>query len=569
MGAARRLHSKRRFYSRVVRLYTRKLRYLSNLIKLRIRLWLSVVWPLSCTPIEEDAPECPWAPKLESAQALISGKFCEDMGGNSFEDFWICIQKLSRNFQRRIHDFQWLNDLSIYGDKDEAAEFARRIIDQWHHYEKEHHSVAHQVTVRAERLAYCLSFHHLLAHNAPKKWLRRQQRYYYTEIIMLADLLRRKEHYAGFSALKALLAASLVFPSMRFLQRPVNRVLHQAMAVRFFADGGHRTRSPEFHRWDIATLLELRTVLKQKQLHITPEFDEHMQRGLDALASFMHGDSKLACFHDSIEQPVDRFINLWQVWRLPKPLAQQVLPKTGFVNLKRDESTVIFDVGYKPSNKLHHHASPLSFEFSRIGARLISNCGAYRGNDEAWKRASYRTAAHSTLCVDTVDAWAGYNSDNGFKLGLCSVDDNDEQLRLIADHYGYADSFGIIHEREISLSADGKSLHGIDYVRPAPKKVLYTAHEAENIHIRFHLHPSVSIEKITPQAVVLRLKNDELWNFFLEGDNKVPLVEESIYLGEDGFPQETIQLVISAAIDDEQAHEGDRQFAWKLELQNN
>lgn len=566
MAKARILSSKRKFYTRVFRLYTRKIRFLLHLIKLQLRYWISPVWPLPAIVMDEDYPECPWAPKLENAKALIKGEFCPDMGGDEYEDFWICIKDLSRTVQRQMHDFQWLKDLSIYEDKDEAAEFSRRLIDQWHYYKDEHNSVAHEVTVRAERLSYCLSYNDIIAHNASQKWLRRQRRYYYAEIILLTDLLRRKEHYAGFSTLKALLFASLIFPSMQFLQRPVNRMLHQAMSVRFFSDGGHRTRSPEFHRWDIATLLELRAVLKQKQLHITPEFDEIMQRGLDALATFTHGDNKLACFHDSIEQPVDKFINLWQIWRKPKPLAQQTLPKTGFVHLKRDDSTIIFDVGYKPSSKLHHHASPLSFEFSRIGSRMIVNCGAYRGMEKAWRKASYSTAAHSTLCIDTTDAWDGDKSEAGFKVGHCSVEEGDAQVNVIAEHFGYVDSYGIIHEREIALSADGKIIRGEDRIRHSERQVAYAAREAENIHIRFHLHPTVSIEKITPQAVVLRLKNDELWNFSLEGENKVPSVEESIYLGEDGFPKQTMQLVITAPMDDESDIEEERIFAWNLTL---
>lgn len=287
MALAQTLFSKRRLYARIFRLYTRKIRFILHLVKLQIRLWLSAVWPLSFTPIDDIYPECPWTPKLENAQALLNGEFCKDMVGDEvdeFEDFWICIRRLSLTVQRKMHDFQWLKDLSIHGDRDAAAEFSRDLINQWRQYERQHNDLAHHVTSRAERLAYCLSFHDLLAHNASKKWLRRQQRYYFKEIIMLADILRRKQHYAGFSALKALLFASLVFPSMEFLKRPVNRMLHQAMSVRFFADGGHRTRSPQFHRWDTATLLELHAVLKQYQLHFSPEFDEIMQRGLDALA---------------------------------------------------------------------------------------------------------------------------------------------------------------------------------------------------------------------------------------------------------------------------------------------
>lgn len=569
MARAKILTSRRKLWVRILRRHTRDIRFILNLIKLRLRLWVTPIWPVSLAVIDDDLPESPWKGSVDNARALISGEFCENMGGEEpYDDFWMCIQRLSPNVQRRMHEFQWLRDLANYDEQDEAAEFARKLMDEWWHYEFDHPEFVNTVTIRAERLVYCLNFYDLIFHNAPKRWKRKQQNHYFSELLLLGDILRRKEHYAGFSTMKALLFSSFMFPAMRFYKRPVYRILDKALAVRFYADGGHRTRSPEFHRWDIATLIELRSVLKQKQIPIKPDFDLAMQRGLDALATMTHGDGRLACFHDSIEQPVDKFINLWLSWRKPKPLPQQTLPKTGFVHLKRSESTIIFDVGYKPVSRLHHHSSPLSFEFSRHGARVIANCGAYRGEEEAWKEASYSTAAHSTLSIDAYDAWTGQEESTvaSFKAGFCSVEEQNENVTLVADHYGYADYFGIVHEREITLSQDGAVVQGIDRIREVPQKLIQPEFAAESIFIRFHLHPTVSIEKIVPEAVVLRLKNDELWHFSLEGEVKVPQVEESIYLGEDGLPKPTLQLVVEVPFAESSA-ETERAYGWKLAFQ--
>ncbi|GEM_PF-4260375 len=565
--AAEIISSKGKNFFRLLRKNTRELRFLCNLIKLQIRFWLARVWPLPLAMYQEH-PHDPWKPEKVRGDAFINGEFCEGMGGTPFErDFWKCVGGLPLSWQRRMHEFQWLRDLSVVEDKVKASELARQLVDEWWEQEDIHGEIGHRVTIRAERLAHCFCYHELLAHGASVAWLRKQQKYYFNELLMLGDALRRKEHYIGFSALKAMLFAAMVIPSMAFLLRPVNRMLHHAMKTRFFADGGHRTRSPEFHRWDVTTLLEIRAAMKHRHIPITPEFDEMMQCGLDALAGLSHGDGNIACFHSSIEEPVNLQMNLWQEWRKSKPLPQKILPDMGYVHLKRKDSYCIFDVGYRPMTSRHHYAGALAFEFSRVGARMIVNCGAYRGEDEVWDKVSYRTAAHSTLSLDQYDAWGkGGRNQTTFKAGHCSVEEGENETRVLADHYGYADRLGYVHEREVALSEDGKILSGRDSLRSVAKHLSYARDTAENMHLRFHLHPSVTVEKMAPQAITLKLKNDELWDFSVDDKDVVPLVEESIYLGENGLPQSSFQLVISASLADE---EDEKSFSWKLQWNKN
>ncbi|MDG1287228.1 MAG: heparinase II/III family protein [Rickettsiales bacterium] len=556
------ISSKGKNFSRILRKNTRELRFLSNLIKLRLRLWLTPVCPLSLAMYQE-YPRDPWKPEKIRGDAFMSGEFCEGMGGTPFEhDFWKCVRDLPLNWQRRMYEFQWLRDLSVVEDKHKASEFARQLVDEWGEQAELHGAIGRQVTTRAERLAYCFSYHDLLARGASLTWLKKQQNYYFKELLMLGDILRRKEHYIGFSGLKALLFASMLFPSMSFLMRPVNRMMHRAMKTRFFEDGGHRTRSPEFQRWDVATLLETRAAMKHRHIPITPEFDAMLQRGLDALAGLAHGDGKVACFHNSIEEPVNLLMSLWQEWRKSKPLPQKILPDMGYVHLKRKDSTFVFDVGYRPMTSIHHYAGALAFEFSRIGARMVVNCGAYRGEDEVWKKVSYRTAAHSTLSLDQYDAWGKGQCEESFKAGHCSVEEGESDIRVMADHYGYADRLGYVHEREVALSEDGKILTGRDSLRPVVKHLVFAREKAQKMHLRFHLHPSVTVEKMAPQAITLKLKNGEFWNFTVDDADVVPLVEESIYLGENGLPQTSFQLVISAILADA---EEEKSFSWKFE----
>jgi uncharacterized heparinase superfamily protein len=537
------ISSRGKAISKFFRRHTRSLRFLGHLIRLKWRLALAPVWPLDI-PTYSQYLQDPWQGEASRGLSLLNGTFCDEHGGKAYEKLWECGRELPYDIQLKMHEFGWLRDLAQCTPKAEAAEKARRLIDEWWEVRYQHIDSAMRMTTRAERLSNCLLHHEFLLKGASQVWLRRQNRYYQNEIISLADMLRRREHVAGFTAMKALLFASMVFPSMKFLLAPVNRYLIAAIKSRLCGDGGHRTRSAEFLHWDMTMLLGIRAALKGRKLPIAPVFDEVVQNGLDALATLTHGDGKTACFHSSIERPVQELNNLWMSWRKSKPLPQKILPKSGYAHLYKKDAHLIMDVGYQPALGIYHYAGPLAFEFSREGARFIVNCGAYRGSHLAWQEVSYHTAAHSSFSVNGVDAWEGLEDEADAKMGHCSVEEDEKGIEIRADHCGYTHSLGLLHERQIHLNEQGDLLKGQDRIlRVSSASEKYA--KRTKACLRFHLHPSVSVAKVTPKFLMLRLKNDEFWEFSIEdAEESVPLVEESVYLGEKGIPQKSVQLVI-------------------------
>ena len=111
-----------------------------------------------------------------------------------------------------------------------------------------------------------------------------------------------------------------------------------------------------------------------------------------------------------------------------------------------------------------------------------------------------------------------------------------------AAHDGYAERFGIIHERFVTLSADGNRLDGEDVFLAADGgSPVHAAHD--EFAVRFHLHPTVNATRLTDgHGVVLLLPNKEVWNFNAHED-RVEL-EESVYLAGQEGPRRTIQIVI-------------------------
>ncbi len=113
---------------------------------------------------------------------------------------------------------------------------------------------------------------------------------------------------------------------------------------------------------------------------------------------------------------------------------------------------------------------------------------------------------------------------------------------LRAAHDGYADRFGVIHERFIAVAADGNQLEGEDVFLPADGTALPET-SPDQFAVRFHLHPTIRVNRLTDgHGAVLLLPNKDVWNLDTHEDEVV--IEESVYLaGHDG-PRRTSQVVI-------------------------
>ena len=110
-----------------------------------------------------------------------------------------------------------------------------------------------------------------------------------------------------------------------------------------------------------------------------------------------------------------------------------------------------------------------------------------------------------------------------------------------AAHDGYADRYGILHERTILLAADGARFEGEDMFLAADGSAQVRTAD-DHYAVRFHLHPSVKATRLTDgHGVMLMTANKEVWTFTAP-DARVEL-EDCVYLAGTG-PRRTSQLVI-------------------------
>src|SRR5262249_14165089 len=142
---------------------------------------------------------------------------------------------------------------------------------------------------------------------------------------------------------------------------------------------------------------------------------------------------------------------------------------------------LIMDTGCPPPFFVSQeaHAGCLSFEFSRQQQRIIVNCGLPAINRETWRQVARATAAHSTAGLNDTSSCRVLDTVT-FKrvIGIPIIagptqvpvgrDERDGAILLRASHNGYAERFGLLHQRAIRLAVDGNRLDGEDLFAPAP-----------------------------------------------------------------------------------------------------
>ena len=132
-----------------------------------------------------------------------------------------------------------------------------------------------------------------------------------------------------------------------------------------------------------------------------------------------------------------------------------------------------------------------------------------------------RTAAHSTATLNE-ESSAYFAKAQVFRHvlgglpmigGPARVSVTREQdfdaITLRATHDGYANRYGLLHERTIALAADGTHFEGEDLFLAADggAQILGTQ---DRYAVRFHLHPSVKASRLTDgHGVLLMTPNRE------------------------------------------------------------
>ena len=393
------------------------------------------------------------------------------------------------------HRFGFLADFAALGTEP-AVRAARETTADWLDRCDAIEPVSWNAEILGDRLFAWIAHHDLLTappqdpefRQALLMSLARQARY-------LHGVWRQATGIGRLRALRGLVAGLAALRDQRRLSSACARLAAEARA-QILPDGGHVSRGPHQQVAALMALIDARAVLSAASVEIPKDVMDAVDRAAPMLRFFRHGDGGLALFNGATAGDSE-LIDLVLQRSAAKGRPPSRAPQTGYERLQAGRNLTLFDCGMVPPAPYDGdaHAGALAFEVSH--GRTRPEVKAQRNEQDG-------------------NIWVG------------------------ASHMGYVPAFGLRHERELYLAADGDDLRGED-------RLVVVGHGPPRGHgfaVRFHLHPDVQASTTQDgNAVLLKTPSGVFWR--LKAVGAVMNLAESVYLG-DGIVRKTQQVVLDS-----------------------
>lgn len=457
------------------------------------------------------------------------------------------VDSASPEWHREFYSFWWLSEISAGKHNREAASFAREFVSSFIVEQRDVPGIAWERDVAGARLYHWLDHFEFLMKGSSKAFRHRFAKSIIRHVLFLN---RRLPGDVSAELLAGLFAAARRFADCEFLMPALTRALEMMLDEDFYPDGSHRSASPLVHYQKLRTLINIRNLLLPQNL-MYADLTLALQKIGAMLHFFSHGDGRLALFNGSIMEDAAMLTKTAELSGAGDTFPIQ--SEAGFVHLCRKKTSVILQVSEQGRMD---YKGLLSFEMSDGSNRIVVNCGAYLGTDDNWKIAVRTPSAHSTLSLEPLaaplpEAEAKDGEEDG-RENRATVGTEDvltgEQFHHVfvsAISPQYVDTHGLRFKRYIKISSKGDKVNGGDSIlrERGDSKVAG--------QLRFHLHPDVRCQKLSENKVQLSTLGGATWYFEVHSPQKVT-VEESIYLGHNGRPQKTLQIIILVEITEPQ-----------------
>ena len=479
----------------------------------------------------------------------LSGHLVETGGQSPFQ-----VEVAERGWLKSLHGFRWLRHMRAAGSELAAAN-ARALVSDWIALHGNHIAgVAWEPGTTAKRIISWLQHSSVVLQGAEFPFYRAYLKSLAVQIRYLRSVAR--EMPDGKDRLRARVAlafSALSLPASASALRAATRNLAEELDHQILPDGGHISRNPLAVLEILADLLPLRQTYANQAEHPPAALMGAIDRMLPALRFFRHQDGALARFNGMGATIHDRIA---AVLRHDDTVGQPLLhaPHSGYERLSIGNVTVIADTGLPPPVDVSDqaHAGCLSFELSSGRQHFVVNAGVDTYGGAEFRPLARATAAHSTATVnDTSSARFTHSLRVGDLIGApltggprhvpCRRLEEPGSQGFVASHDGYANRFGIVHERELVLSAGGNLLSGRDRFLGTDGGRIGDAGR-DLVAVRFHLHPDVSLFRDEQGHLVLAAEGADAWTFSSDIE---PQVEESIYFAGLTGPRRTCQIVLA------------------------
>jgi len=516
-------------------------------------------WPL--LPRKADrlliAPQDLRTADVTRATEIYSGRFA--FGGKVV----ICdsrsvfeMEPPSDEWATALLGFGWLRHLRA-ADSGITRANARALVDEWISLQGAWHPLGWRPDVLSRRIISWLSQAPLLLQDADMRFYRRFVR----SLVRQVRYLRHTagDAHRGVSRMQATIAltyAALCIAGQARHIKSTTAGLKSEIERQILPDGGHVSRDPGAIIEILIEFLPLRQAFSSRNIAPPPALLNAIERMMPMLRFFRHSEGTFAHFNGMGATPAELLLTLLAYDESHgAPLSNA--PYSAYQRLEAGGSVLIMDTGRAPpiEMSLEAHAGCLSFEFSSAKQNLIVvNCGMPANARDEWRPLARATAAHSTVTFNEVSS-AQFVEAPPFRRVLggspmlggpshvsVSREERPDAIVLRTGHDGYAASYGVVHERILTLAADGTRLEGADLFLAADGGAQIRTSE-DRYAVRFHLHPLVKATRLSDgHGVLLLMPNKEVWTFSA-GDDPVQ-IEDSVYLAGNDGPRRAAQVVI-------------------------
>lgn len=522
--------------------------------------------PLGLIPKTQDDqwPEDLWHGDAERGKHIANRRFTLAGCDISFSRHigWFSKEG-SIQWLRALHSFSWMRDVLAHDSGKMGAKLLYGFVEDWLFASDRLHPIAREPDVMGERLTSWIQHGRILQNNAPALFRRRLLHSMVRQALVLRQMLRTGEGHPGLAAIKGVLYVALTIPQCGFLYKEALEQLQQHLSRLADIEHHPRGRNPQYLHATLRSLIDIQVALR----NLADKDDEPLNDSIFQLGRVLihtlHHDGGFALFNGAIEgnpEDIAQTVELLQQAEMDSysaRAAQQTTPsammeRSGYARLEAGDSVVLVDVAMPDYTNPDAYYGTLSFEFGHGLQRYVVNCGAFIGNDPAWSRVVRTTAAHSTVCVDDRNS-CQFHGNATPQRNLSSSREKPTVERRVVNregyHFfegvynGYVPYAGLVHTRQLLMNNSGTRFSGADHLKLAENVQNARSHD---VNLRFHLHPSVQAKRLMNGMVILTAANGkEEWTFHASVGQAVEL-EEGIYLGVDGKPLSTTQIVMYA-----------------------
>lgn len=486
--------------------------------------------------------------EMMQGRYLLASKLVDTHGGSPFT-----VDIEHDDWQQSLHSFSWLRHFRDARDSGTRG-FARMLVLDWigHNGHFDHELWAPALC--AQRVLNWLRHYSLLVEGATPEQAARIARALGGQIQSLKVRARLCADPVGaLLAHAALVGAALCRDRSEEVEASFDRMMG-LLHGQVDADGLHLSRSPKVQLTLLVELISIRKGLGRGFGALANRLGavlDPMHQVLDALTL---GSGEPAYFNGCGQLPHDIVVAVQA-----ESVARQrgSVLAGGYGLLMSGPAQIVADSGAVPPLAFAGEAtaSALAFEFSHGQELIFGSCGPAPAELPGSKPLFRRGIAHSGPTINAISA-ATYKG-RGALAGLMLANGPEPEMALdAADHtlvlrtHGYAQRFGAVIERRLTLLAEGATLVGQD------KIVVDTPELASGVMtLRFHLAPGASVQQAANEDLVrIRLGNGQAWTFLWEGAEmrEEESVRQSSYFG---FHR-TRQLVLETPV------EPDKEVAW-------